>query len=378
MDGFRVFTWGESSFGKEERTRAFKKLRDRDTHIVTIVDPGIKRDPGYEVYDEFSSDSLVCTNSEGVEYIGSVWPGATVFPDFSLETTQTRWAKRISEWVTENPISGIWIDMNDPSTGPLDIKEMMFGQGTVDHEAYHNQYANLMAKATYRGIAEAKERTGDLHPPFVLTRSATTGIQRYAAVWTGDNVSNEVYMRDSIAVSLGLSLSGVAFNGPDVGGFCNDATEELVVTWTLAGCLFPFFRNHSCQGTMRQEPTVFSEEAVRIIRDAIQLRQRVLPYMISLFENHQQNGDPVMRPLAYEFDREDYEKIDDQYMLGSDVLVAPFLDLDSENREVVLPPGKWFGYSTGEWYDGDQSITISRSHKVQIWIKEGSSVLSIC
>lgn len=367
MDEFRVFTFHPEHFSSEDLAETRSALLEHGTRLVTMIDPGVKVDPEWTVYHEALEGGHLCLSPAGTPYIGMVWPGRTAFPDFSHAETRHWWGGWIARHL-ERGIDGIWIDMNDPSTGSSDYEEMLFENGRVEHDVYHNQYANLMAKAVAEGfrLHDANLR------PFILTRSASTGIQREAAVWTGDNVSNEVHLRQSIPMSLNLSLSGVSFNGPDVGGFAGDTTEELLVTWFLLGSLFPFFRNHTSTGTRDQEPTRFTPGALETIRRCINTRCKLLPLLTNLFHEHHQDGQPVMRPLSFEFDGEEFERVDDVYLVGPHVMIAPFTDLDSKERDVPLPKGWWYGMMEKKWIKGGKPHRISRTDEMPLYIRDGA------
>ncbi len=182
--------------------------------MLPILDPGVKVDRHFDGYKSGKKAGVFCKNPAGGDFVGFVWPGTKVFPDFSMQEGRDWWANWTQKCVAELGITGVWIDMNDPSTGPSENGEMRFDRGKLPQEAYHNQYANGMAKATHTALRQ-------IHPdarPFVLSRSGSMSINRYAALWTGDNYSNEYYMRMAIPTSLNLALSGVPFNGPDAGG----------------------------------------------------------------------------------------------------------------------------------------------------------------
>ncbi|MBI1292350.1 hypothetical protein GC173_14110, partial [bacterium] len=170
MDDFRVYTWHPTHFPDGKRKATFDAIRARGTRLITIVDPGVRAEPGYDVHDEGMRKDVFCRTEAGDPYIGFVWPGRTVFPDFSLETARSFWAERTRDWLASG-IDGIWNDMNDPSSGPCDMADMRFGGGSIPHEAFHNQYGNLMAEATLDGF----RLYNDNMRPFILTRSTSTG-----------------------------------------------------------------------------------------------------------------------------------------------------------------------------------------------------------
>jgi alpha-glucosidase len=372
MDDFRVFTWHRDHFSPEQRARYFAAIRARGTRLVTIIDPGIKEDPDWPVYTAARDARLLCETGEGRPYIGLVWPGRTVFPDYSLPAVRTYWAGLVAEHLRAG-IDGIWNDMNDPSTGPIAYEEMRFQHGAAPHEDYHNTYADLMAQATAEGFA----RHDPDRRPFILTRSGSTGIQRFAAVWTGDNASNEVHLRQSIPMSLNLALSGVSFNGPDVGGFAGDTNEALLAAWYQACFLLPFLRNHSAKGTLPQEPYRFSAETLAIARSCIRTRAMLLPVFESLFRAHLATGAPVIRPLVMEFPGQGFEQVGDVYMLGSSLLLAPLVDTTSAARTVRLPAGQWFSMAESRWVAGATVHEIQRSPVPALFVRDGSIIPAI-
>ncbi|MDX2065812.1 MAG: glycoside hydrolase family 31 protein [Fimbriimonadaceae bacterium] len=344
MDGYRIFTVADSAFpGGPQRTA--DALAANGRRIVPIIDPGVKLDPGYQVYDDGTAHGHFCLTQEGRAFVGLVWPGETVFPDFARSETRAWWAGYARDFRASG-FGACWVDMNDPSTGPVDPTEMRFEGATLPHAAHRNQYALGMQIATQDGFlqAEPNER------PFILSRSGYTGSSRYAAIWTGDNVSNEFYLRLSVPTSLGMSLSGLPFNGPDLGGFGGDVTDALMVEWMKAGFLFPFLRNHCGRGHRDQEPFNFPPAVMQLLRRYIRLRMKLMPYLYQQFVRQSICGDPIMRPMLYAEDSARTERIADQFLIGPSILQAPFLDLGSPSREVYLPSdGPWYDTNTGRW-----------------------------
>jgi alpha-glucosidase len=371
MDGFRVFTFNDAHF--ENPNEQFKALLERGYRVVPIIDPGVKIDPKYEVYKDGLHERVFCENPEGTPYVGFVWPGATAFPDFSMKDARAWWARHVAQFVQDG-IQGVWIDMNDPSTGASENSEMLFDHGKESHDSFHNQYAFGMAKATKAGLLAANPEVR----PFVLSRSGYTSMARHSAVWTGDNCSNEHHMRQSIPMTLNLSISGLPFNGPDVPGFGCDADAGLAELWYQCGFLFPFLRNHSATGTREQEPWAFGAKTMRVIRDYIRTRYKLLPYIYNLFIEQEREGHPVMRPMLYEFTgtRElSLEYAGHQYMLGPWLLHAPFLDQSDNPREVELPGGWWYDLRAGEWLEGNRKVYAPRAGGgTPLYVRDGAII----
>lgn len=370
LDGYRVFTLSKEGFpGSLERTRRrLRALRRRGRRLVPILDPGVKVEPGYAVYDEGLAGAHFCLAPSGRPYVGVVWPGETHFPDFSEERTRRFWAKKVASLAAVG-FDGFWVDMNDPSTGPVENRSMLFRGGTKPHEAFHNTYGHLMARATQEGLLEARPSAR----PFVLSRSAHTGSARYAAVWTGDNISSFRHLTRSLPVSLNLALSGIPWNGPDVPGFGGNASPRLAERWYQAAALFPFFRNHAVKGSTPQEPWNFPAKTRALLRDAIRFRYRLLPYLYQLFLEHERTGAPILAPLfLYSEDTSGADDVEDQYFVGPDVMVAPVLD-ESEGRRIRLPRGRWFCASSGRWLVGDRTIERKvKRGELPLFLREGA------
>lgn len=353
MRGYRVFTYDPRHFPKP--AAAMKRLEKAGRRVVPIIDPGVKMEPGYDVYERGRRERAFCRNPQGGEYVGLVWPGETVFPDFSLPSARRWWSREVADFVRSG-IHGAWLDMNDPSTGPADNQEMLFDHGRRKHSSFHNQYALGMAMASREGFLEARpnERT------FLLCRSGCTGSNLHTAIWTGDNYSNYHHLKNGIATTLNLALSGIPFNGPDSGGFGGDATPELIRDWFKACFLFPVFRNHSLKHTRQQEPWAFGRPTLQVLRHFIRLRYRLRPYLYQLFLEHEETGEAILRPLFYDFpDTEGLPLglIDDQFMVGPSLLQAPFLEEGQTSRRIVLPDGQaWFDLFAGRWTKGGRVV----------------------
>jgi alpha-glucosidase len=217
----------------------------------------------------------------------------------------------------------------------------------------HNAYGSLMAQAAREGLLRWRPE----RRPFIISRSGYAGIQRHALLWTGDNSSTWDHLTMSLAQLQNLGLSGVGWAGVDVGGYYGDTNGELLARWTEFGIFQPFCRNHSEKETRHQEPWLFGEPYESVSRAMLKLRQRLLPYLYSLFEECHRTGAPLLRPLfwAYPEDSSTYS-LDDQFMCGDTLLVAPITRPGVEYRHVYLPEGSWFHFWSGTRVDGPSHI----------------------
>jgi alpha-glucosidase len=370
MHGYRVFTYDKAAFPNGPAA-AFEKLAKKGRSVVAILDPGVKREPGYCAFDEGLQAGVYCQNREGSPFVGMVWPGETVFPDFSIAKGRSWWAGKTRDFARHG-FGGFWLDMNDPSTGPVDPAGMLFNAGREPHEAHRNQYALGMQQATWLGLRAAKPSLR----PFLLTRSAYTGTSRYSAVWTGDNLSNRFYLRMCIPTTLNLALSGIPFNGCDVGGFGGDTDEALMLDWTKACFLFPFFRNHTSKDTREQEPWAFSQKGNAILRRYIRLRYKLLPYLYQLFARQEESGEAILRPLLHDFEGP-YEDAADQFLVGPYLLQAPFLEEGAKRRRAALPgPARWYDARNGKWLDGSGKAVELRAAagETPLFVRDGAVV----
>ena len=368
MNGYRVFTFDDKKFPDVKGLS--EKLADRGVKLISIIDPGVKKDEDYFMYKEGMEMDAFAHDTDGSVYENAVWPGTSVFPDFTKQSVRSWWGDK-TKILLEHGISGIWNDMNEPASfnGPLP-DDVQFEYGA--HEKVHNIYGHSMAKATYEGLA--KNDGGKR--PFVLTRAAYSGSQKYCGGWTGDNHSIWAHIALSLVQVCNLSVSGLAMCGSDIGGFGSDTTPELLVRFYEAAVFVPFFRNHSAMGTRRQEPWQFDETTIDAVRKTVKLRYRFIPYIYDLAHECEKTGAPIVRPLVYEYPADKHVRnISDEYMLGSFVLVAPVIAPGKEAREVYLPDGDWYDYYTGEKYSGGRYILADAPlDKVPVFIKAGAII----
>ena len=353
MDGYQVFTFDRDYFPNPRRM--MNKLQTMGFKTVTILDPGVKADPEYPVFKEGVDQGYFVKAQKGGFFTGEVWGKESAFPDFLQEQARVWWAGLVRDFVTEHGVGGIWNDMNEPSeftsvfrTLP-DTAVHRTRERDVPHRTVHNLYSLLENQATWQGlVAAAPQRR-----PFILSRSGFAGIQRYTAIWTGDNRSRFSHLAMAIPINCNLGLSGVAFVGNDVGGFNENCHPELFARWIEMGAFTPFFRVHNICNARAQEPWAFGPEIEEISRKYISLRYRLLPYIYNQFYKAHKTGIPVMAPLVMEYEDDPMVfSMDDQYLFGSDLLVAPILRAGQTERQVYIPKGWWFDFWTDQMYQG--------------------------
>ncbi len=370
MDGYRVFTWNKDLH--PDAPEMLARLRELGVKVITIIDPGVKQDPGYEIYDDGLEKGVFALKENGEVYIGQVWPGDTAFPDFANDEARAWWGELNAEHV-KSGLAGIWNDMNEPATGDKDPMPMRFDRGRFEHERFHNQYALLMAMGTVEGLRKAMPNLRT----FVLSRAGSAGIQRYAANWMGDNMSRWDHLWLSIPMGNGLSVSGQSFVGADIGGFAEDTNAELYTRWMQYGTLTPFARVHSVINTIDQYAWSFGEEVLDRVREAIKLRYRLLPYIYSSFAHSSWSGAPIQGPMQM-LDQHDrnVRNIDDQYMFGPNMLVAPIYGPGETSRMVYLTEGEWFDFHTGEHHNssGEWIKTDAPLDRIPVFVPGGSVI----
>lgn len=345
-------------------------LAGEQFHLITITDLHVAYLPGqnYAPYDTGKAgDNFVKRN--GQDYVGPVWPGPSVFPDFTRQQTRAWWGTNFKQLV-EDGVSGFWNDMNEPAvfvypakTMPDDvvhrIDEPGFEKRTAFHTEIHNIYGMENSRATNDGILALRPN----ERPFVMTRASFAGGQRYAVTWTGDNSSTWNHLRQTTPQLLNLGLSGFSMAGADVGGFAGSPPPDLLTRWLMLAAFQPIDRDHAVKGSRPHEPWADGADQEAIRRRYIEERYRLMAYLYTTAEEASRDGMPIIRPLFLEFPHAtaDNHPLDldapGEFMFGPDLLVA---DSPSPEEvapyEVHLPPGLWYNYWTGERLDRSAPI----------------------
>lgn len=374
MEGYRVFTINKERFpGLRDLTAT---LREQDIHLVSILDPCVKKDRDYFLYREGKDMQAFCILPNGRPSTGQVWPGTSVFPDFTHPRVRSWWGEKYDLLLQEG-FRGFWHDMNEPAafkawgepTLPRPTRYHLEGAGG-DHTQVNNLYGLLMNQAGYLGLKDNQPQ----QRPWILSRSGWAGNQRYAWNWTGDVSSSWQALRQTLITMLHISLSGIPYTGSDIGGFEGHPSAELFTRWFQLSALTPFFRGHSATGTPRREPWVYGEPYTSINKRFLELRYQLLPYLYSLAWEAHTTGHPLMRPLFW-IDESDSSlaEVDDQFLVGDQFLVAPVLEKEQQERKVVFPPGAWFSYWDDDVVMGPATVQRPVAlETIPLFIKGGS------
>ncbi len=376
MDGYRVFTWDANRFPN------FKGMLDtlhaQGFKVVAILDPGIKIDLAYAAYVSGTARDVFLKYPDGALMAGPVWAGMSHFPDFSKPDARAWWAEHCEELLRAG-IDGLWNDMCEPAVfgtaGARTIPDYVIhdqeGMGST-HLMHHNLYGMLMGRSSM----EAQQRFRPDRRPVNMIRAGYAGAQRYASTWTGDNTSDWDHLRLSISMTLNSGLSGAPMTGPDVGGFHGECGAELFTRWLQAACLLPYYRAHTARGTGDQEPWTHGQPYEAINQETIALRYRLLPYLYSAVALCHEYGWPVVRPVFMaEPDNPDIRHIDDSYLLGDALLVAPVLEEGAVSRTVYIPAGEWYDFYTNEVLAGGQEVEVfAPLERLPLFVRAGTAL----
>ncbi len=376
MDGFRCFTWNNEHF--PDPKQMVKDLEADGFKTITIIDPGIKMDKNYKVFRDALEKDYFCKRADGPYMKGKVWPGECYFPDFTKEEVRDWWSGLFKEMIQEIGVHGVWTDMNEPAvmevpnkTFPNDVRHDYDGN-PCSHRKAHNVYGMQMARATYHGLKKYR------YPkrPFVITRAAYSGTQRYCSTWTGDNVASWEHLWIANVQAQRLSMSGFSFVGSDIGGFAEQPQGELFTRWIQLGIFHPFCRVHSSGDHGDQEPWAFDEDVTDIVRKFVELRYQLLPYLYTAFWNLIEHGTPILKSLVL-YDQKDHQTHyrTDEFIYGDKILVCPILEPNAKGRRMYIPRGEWYHYWTDEIVTGGKEKWVDAEiDSMPIFVKEGAII----
>ena len=396
MDDYKCFTWNKDYFPNP--TQMIRELREIGFRTVVMIDPGLKVDDDYKVYKEGKDLDFYCKRPDGEVMEGPVWPPNCAFPDFTHPGVRSWWGHQYAALYSKNRVAGFWNDMNEPAvfkvnskTFPEDVRHDYDGHQS-SHAKAHNIYGLNMSKATTEGLLRLKNH----RRPFVITRATYSGGQRYACVWTGDNVASWEQLQLANRQCQRLSISGFSFVGSDIGGFVDLPKGELFVRWLQLGIFHPLYRVHSMgnnadgaaevdgeaikeeekNNRMDQEPWAFGEKYTDLARYAIELRYQLLPYLYTAFKTYTETGKPMLRSLIFE-DQSDKKlrDVERDFMFGDHLLISPVIEEKAIEQKVYLPKGNWYHYWSSTAFKGGKSIKVkSPLQQIPIFVREGAII----
>lgn len=376
MDNYKIFTWNPKGF--PDPKRMMDQMKTMGFDMVTIIDPGIKIEPGYKAYEDGLAGNHFAKYPNDRPYVGHVWPGRCHFPDFTKASTRTWWGQSFKQPLVDIGIKGFWNDMNEPAAWGREFPNVIeFGEGKNKKTLFtvKNAYGSLMSKATYEGTKALMNG----QRPFILTRAAYAGIQKYSAMWTGDNISSDEHMLLGFRLLNSMGVSGVPYVGMDIGGFMGNPSPELFIRWLNLAVYSPLFRNHTHIGYNSREPWVFGEYNTDKVRKILEQRYMLLPYLYSSFYQAHKTGLPINRmlPINYTFDQNVYDhRFQNQFLFGDNMMVCPVASTQS-SVEVYLPEEgtKWYRFSDDKEYAGGRShIASSPVDDAPVFVKEGAII----
>lgn len=370
MERYKDFTVDEKRFPDLKGLAA--DMQAEGIHLVPIIDAGVKIEDGYSVYEEGVEKNYFCKNAEGGDFVGAVWPGRVHFPDF-LQPEARDWFGKKYAVLTEQGIDGFWNDMNEPAifytedrladtcaeiekltAGNMGIDEYFAFTGMVaglngnigDYDKFyhnvngqmvkHSEVHNLYGMNMTRSANEALREICPDKRTLFFSRSSYVGAHRYGGIWQGDNKSWWSHILQSMQQLPALNMAGFLFTGSDTGGFGCDTTEDLMLRWLQYSLFTPLFRNHSADGTREQELYRFSNADAA--GNMIRIRYSLVPYLYSEFLKAALQDEMMFRPLAFDFaDDADAKQVDDQLLLGNELMIAPIYKQNAKGRYVYLP-----------------------------------------
>lgn len=370
MQDFKDFSLNEKEFS--DFPAFVQEMKENHIRLIPIIDAGVKIEDGYSVYEEGVAGNYFCQREDGSNFVGAVWPGPVHYPDFLKEEAR-KWFGDQYRFLTEQGIEGFWNDMNEPSifyseesmketktllkelaeddSKDLPVWVLMGKLGSLanSHEDYkrfyhdidgekvcHENVHNLYGYYMTRAAGEAFERIDPNKRFLMFSRSSYIGMHRYGGIWTGDNKSWWSHLLLNLKMLPSLNMCGFLYTGADLGGFGADTTEDLLMRWLALGVFTPLMRNHAAKGTRKQECYQF--EHIKDFRSLIEVRYRLIPYLYSEYMKAALKDDLYFKPLAFVYPNDAQAvRIEDQMMLGNEIMIAPVYTQNAKGRVVYLP-----------------------------------------
>ncbi len=370
MQDYKDFTLNKKNF--QDFPEFVQKMKEQNLRLVPIIDAGVKVEKGYEVYEEGVKNGYFCKREDGSDFIAAVWPGDTHFPDMLNEDAR-RWFGEKYRILTEQGIEAFWNDMNEPAifytpegvkkaqevvkrflqdtegeTSIFEVRDaiMNLANNKKDYQSFyhqvngtrirHDKVHNLFGYYMTRAAGEAFERIAPEKRFLMFSRSSYIGMHRYGGIWTGDNKAWWFHLLLNIKMMPSLNMCGFLYTGADLGGFGADTTRDLLLRWLALGVFTPLMRNHAALGTREQECYQF--ENIADFRHIIEVRYRLIPYLYSEYMKAALDDDLYFKPLAFTYPKDSMAlQVEDQLMLGNEIMIAPIYTQNAKGRYVYLP-----------------------------------------
>ena len=369
MEDYKLFTWNNERFG--DGTDFINRIHDLGVKVIPIVDPSIKAEQNYEVFRRGLGTYVEDSNRD--IYTDKMWPGKSVFPDFINKNGQNFWKGEVKSWMKQK-VDGIWLDMNEPTIltedhmfDPESLHKLDNGSKVI-HRKVRNAYPYFQSKATFEAIEEMGIE------PFILSRSGYSGIQKYASIWTGDNLSTWDDVKLQISIVTNLAISGVAVVGCDLGGFFGSSSPDLIAAYYRMALLFPLYRNHKSMDGNDQEVFLLSNKAKSDIETSVHLRYDFIDQIYNVIYFSHKNGSATVAPVSfYNFNDNETFFVEDQYYLGDNIIYAPQIYENLLSRNVYLPEGKWYDFEREKFIDGN--CYFKTENKYPIFVKNNSVLI---
>lgn len=396
MEEYKCFTWNKTYFPDPKKKIDY--LKSIGFQTIAMIDPGIKVEKNYIIFESGLQQNAFCRRSNGQLMVGPVWPTSCVFPDFTHPEVRNWWGKCYEELYITHGISGFWNDMNEPAvfkvdnlTFPNEVIHHFEGY-TTNHAKAHNIYGMMMAKASWEGM----EKLNPNKRPFLLTRSNFSGGQRYAAIWTGDNVASWEHLRLANIQMQRLAMSGYSFAGSDIGGFVDQPDAELMIRWMQLAVFHTFMRTHfmgnkdhgssevdlltilasESKNRIDREPWSFGNETTKYLKSAINMRYQLLGVVYTAFYHYSKNGTPIIKPLFLELPLNNHSITTERdFIFGDHLLVSPILESKQEKQIIHFPAGDWYDIYTNQKYSGNEEKSVEISlDNIPFFVRAGAII----
>jgi alpha-glucosidase len=398
MQDYKVFTVNEERF--PDFGGFVKELKDKGFHLIPIIDPGVKIEADYSVYEEGKKHKYFCTDEKGEDFQAAVWPGLTNLPDFSNALARNWWGNLYKKFI-ELGIEGFWNDMNEPAVFYTDYQQRgvyeKLQQAADDHEidkvdliglqwqirnfhnsredyqsiyqhpekdktVCHDQIHNLYGAQMTQSFSESVQQNYPDKRFLIFSRSSYSGSQRFGGIWYGDNKSWWQHLELNIKMLINCNMLGYFYSGADIGGFGDNCQAELMIRWLQLGVFSPLFRNHSAIHTRRQELWEFDKDTMNLARNIIRLRYALLPWLYSQFLEYASMNIPLIQSLSWSFYQSRCLEIEDQFIYGSSLMIAPLYQPNVNGRLVYLPEDKWLLWQARSWEDRKMKVLEPGDH----------------